>query len=216
MENSIIHPKSFYKKLKQNIHLILLLLILTGCPADQQKKLAKEIYENKMDFNFKDSWKINYHGLSFRLPKKFSGSSFSSYNTTCVDGSDCKTYSIEELQLYFGISEITQRELSNIRFLANEENALEAILEDATRKRKKSINDKGRISEAVSFKKNVNCLIKTVMEPFVKTYNWETDNSSLYYVAAIQKKNRYYIVQFCGRADKMRYFLDDLKKVLNF
>jgi hypothetical protein len=203
-----------FDKLKSFIFLIYLSIILTGCPANQERKSARELYENKMNFNFKESWKINYHGLSFRLPKKFKSNNYFSNNSTCMNGSDCKTYSFNDLNLYFGISEINQDEISNIRFLSNQNNLLEAILEDAAINRKRSMYSNGRVSESIKFKKNVDCLIKTILEPFVKTYSGEEDNSALYYIAAIQKNNRFFVVQFCGRADKMRYFLDDLRKII--
>lgn len=186
--------------------------LLTGCPTNQERKAARTLYENKMNFDFKDSWKIKYHGISFRLPNKFNHNT--SYSSVCNNGVDCKTYAFEELNLYFGISEVKRNELANIGFLSNLANPLEAILEDASVKRSQSIYNNGRVSEPIRFRKNVNCLIKTILEPFSKTYSWESDYSSLYYVVAIQKKDRFYVVQFCGRADKMRYFLDDLRKIL--
>ncbi len=187
--------------------------LLFGCPRNDVKKASREIYQNRMDFNFKDSWNIRFGNLNFILPKKFKNDQ---YTSICINGSKCKTYSIDELNLYLSISEIKKNEASNIVYITNKNNILNAIQADAVLKRKKSLyNEKGKISEITVLKKNPSIIYQTVIESFEKDYSWETDNSSLYYVATIQKKDRFYVIQFTGKSENMRYLLDDFKSILS-
>jgi hypothetical protein len=190
---------------------LLSLLFLTACPAKPETKAARELYQNKMNFDFKQHFKINYNGLKFHLPKKFETDQQISI---CSNGSACKSFSFSDLSLYIGISEIKEEELSSIKYVSKFPNSLDAVLYDAAFKRKESIYHVGRISESISFKCKLSCKLLTVTEPFQKSYSWEDDYSSLYYIAVIQKNNRYYVAQFCGKSDKMIYFLDDFKRIL--
>jgi hypothetical protein len=202
--------------MKNVIHAIILaslVPLLFGCPRNDNKKASREIYQNRMDFNFKDTWKINFGSLSFILPKKFKNDY---YTSICINGGKCKSYSIEDLNLYLSISEIKKNEASNIMYITNEKNILHAIQADAAMKRKKSLyNDKGKISEISIFKTNPSIIYQTVIESFEKEYSWETDNSSIYYISTIQKKNRFYVIQFTGKGENMRYLLDDFKRILS-
>jgi hypothetical protein len=166
-----------------------------------------------MNFNFKSPFKINYNGIEFFLPNKFTRD-YNNYESVCTNGSDIRTFSFGDLNLYFGFSEIKQEELNNILFINDLLNPLNAILEDAALKRKQSMFKVGKVSEVETIKCNQPCKMVTITEPFQKSYSWEEDYSSLYYVAAIKKKNRYYIIQFCGKKDKMIYFLDDFKRII--
>ena len=194
------------------ILIVLLVPLLLGCPRNERKKASREIYQNRMDFNFNDFWKIKYGNLTFTLPKKFKNDY---YYSICTNGSKCKTYSIDDLNLYLSISEIKSNELSNIRYISNEVNTHLAVQLDATLKRKKSINNnKGGISEINHINKNPSIFFQTVMEPFEREYSWQTDQCSIYYIASIQKKQRFYVIQFTGKGEHMRYLLDDFKKIL--
>jgi len=189
------------------------IIVLTGCPAKTERKAAREIYQNNMNFNFKSPFNINYNGIEFFLPNKFTRD-YNNYESVCTNGSDIRTFSFGDLNLYFGFSEIKQEELNNILFINDLLNPLNAILEDAALKRKQSMFKVGKVSEVETIKCNQPCKMVTITEPFQKSYSWEEDYSSLYYVAAIKKKNRYYIIQFCGKKDKMIYFLDDFKRII--
>jgi hypothetical protein len=79
---------------------------LTGCPARSGRKAARAIYENKMNFNFKDPINVNFNGVSFLLQKKFK-KDYNYVKSIFLNGSDCRSYSYEDLLfIYFGISEI--------------------------------------------------------------------------------------------------------------
>ena len=200
-------------KFIQTIGFLASIIVLTGCPAKTERKAAREIYQNNMNFNFKSPFKINYNGIEFLLPNKFTRD-YNNYESVCTNGSDIRTFSFGDLNLYFGFSEIKQEELNNILFINDLLNPLNAILEDAALKRKQSMFKVGEVSEVETIKCNQPCKMVTITEPFQKSYSWEEDYSSLYYVAAIKKKNRYYIIQFCGKKDKMIYFLDDFKRII--
>ena len=200
-------------KFIQTIGILASIIVLTGCPAKTERKAAREIYQNNMNFNFKSPFKINYNGIKFLLPNKFTRD-YNNYESVCTNGSDIRTFSFGDLNLYFGFSEIKQEELNNILFINDLLNPLNAILEDAALKRKQSMFKVGKVSEVETIKCNQPCKMVTITEPFQKSYSWEDDYSSLYYVAAIKKKNRYYIIQFCGKKDKMIYFLDDFKRII--
>ncbi len=205
-------PFNNVEKVIISLLFILVGLVFSGCPANLERKAAREIYQNKMNFNFKDSRKIDYKGLVFRLPKKFETNYYS--NHLCSIGSNCKTYSIGQLQLFFGITQLKQNEVENILYVSQSSNPLKAILQHAAVKRKQSMNNQGRISELLTISSQVNCIMNTVVEPFAKYYSEEADFSTIYYISAIEKNKRYYVIQFCGKADKMRYFLDDFKRIL--
>ena len=202
--------------MKQKFHLficiLILLPILIACPRNEQKKAAREIYQNNMDLNFKDCYNITFNSLQFDLPKKFNNID---YIDVCSNGKECKTYGIDELNLYFGISEIKANELSNIHYLTKINNSLEAIQYDAVGKRTKSIGSNTKVSEVVKFKHKLPIIYQSVIEPFVKRYTFESDYSSIYFVATIQKNNQFFVIQFCGKADKMNYFLDDFETILS-
>ena len=200
-------------KFIQTIGFLASIIVLTGCPAKTERKAAREIYQNNMNFNFKSPFKINYNGIEFFLPNKFTRD-YNNYESVCTNGSDIRTFSFGDLNLYFGFSEIKQEELNNILFINDLLNPLNAILEDAALKRKQSMFKVGKVSEVESIKYQLPSKMVTITEPFQKTYTWEDDNTSLYYVAAIKKKNRYYVIQFCGKKDKMIYFLDDFKQII--
>ena len=200
-------------KFIQTIGFLASIIVLTGCPAKTERKAAREIYQNNMNFNFKSPFKINYNGIEFLLPNKFTRD-YNNYESVCTNGSDIRTFSFGDLNLYFGFSEIKQEELNNILFINDLLNPLNAILEDAALKRKQSMFKVGEVSEVETIKCNQPCIMVTITEPFQKSYSWEEDYSSLYYVAAIKKKNRYYIIQFCGKKDKMIYFFDDFKRII--
>lgn len=189
------------------------IIILTGCPAKTERKAAREIYQNNMNFDFNAHFTINFNGIEFMLPKKFNRN-YNNYESISTNGSDIRTFSIEELNLYLGISEIKKEELSNILFINDLLNPLDATLQDAALKRKQSMFKAGKVSEMETIKCNQPCKMVTITEPFQKSYSWEEDYSSLYYVAAVKKKNHYYVIQFCGKKDKMIYFLDDFKRII--
>lgn len=189
------------------------IIILTGCPAKTERKAAREIYQNNMNFDFNAHFTINFNGIEFMLPKKFNRN-YNNYESISTNGSDIRTFSFEELNLYLGISEIKKEELSNILFVNDLLNPLDATLQDAALKRKQSMFKAGKVSEMETIKFNQPCKMVTITEPFQKSYSWEEDYSSLYYVAAVKKKNRYYVIQFCGKKDKMIYFLDDFKRII--
>lgn len=189
------------------------IIILTGCPAKTERKAAREIYQNNMNFDFNAHFTINFNGIEFMLPKKFNRN-YNNYESISTNGSDIRTFSFEELNLYLGISEIKKEELSNILFVNDLLNPLDATLQDAALKRKQSMFKAGKVSEMETIKCNQSCKMVTITEPFQKSYSWEEDYSSLYYVAAVKKKNRYYVIQFCGKKDKMIYFLDDFKRII--
>ena len=191
-------------KFIQTIVFLLSIIVLTGCPAKTERKAAREIYQNNMDFDFKSPFKINYNGIEFILPKKFTRD-YNNYQSVCTNGSDIRSFSFGDLNLYFGLSEIKQQELNNILFINDLLNPLDAILEDAALKRKQSVFKVGKVSEMENIKCKLSCKMVTITEPFQKSYSWEEDYSSLYYVAAIKKKNRFYVIQFCGKKDKMIY-----------
>ncbi len=193
--------------------IFLFVTILTGCPVNHEKKEAREIFQNKMNFNFNDNFNIHYNGLDFQLPKKFTRN-YNNYQSILTNGSERRTFNFEELSLYFGISEIKREELSNILFIHDLSNPIDAVLQDAALKRKESIYHTGRVSEVNTFKCKLRCKLLSVLEPFHKTYSWEQDYSSLYYIASVKKNNRFYVLQFCGKSDKMIYFLDDFKQIL--
>lgn len=189
------------------------LILLCGCPAKTERKAAREIYQNNMNFDFKEHFKINYNGIEFNLPKKFIRD-YNNYQSVCTNGSDIRTFSFVDLNLYVGLSEIKKEELNNILFINDLLSPIDAILEDAALKRKQSMYKVGKVSEMETIKCNQPCKMVTITEPFQKSYSWEEDYSSLYYIAAIKKKNRYYVIQFCGKKDKMIYFLDDFKRII--
>ncbi len=189
------------------------IIALMGCPAKTERRAAREIYQNNMNFDFNSPFKINFNGIDFILPKKFSRN-YNNYQSICTNGSDIRSFSFGDLNLYFGLSEIKQQELNNILFINDLLNPLDAILEDAALKRKQSMFKVGKVSEMESIKSQLPCKMVTITEPFQKSYSWEEDYSSLYYVAAVKKKNRYYVIQFCGKKDKMIYFLDDFKRII--
>jgi hypothetical protein len=201
------------KMIQYYVSTLVTMILLTGCPAKTERKAAREIYQNKMNFDLKDPFNINYNGIQFVLPNKF-GRNHGTNETICTNGSDCRTFCFDDLNLYFGISEIKHEELSNILFINDLFSPLDAVMQDAAIKRKNSIYKVGRVSEMDSIKSKFPCKILTITEPFQKTYSWEDDYTSLYYVAAIKKKNRYYVIQFCGKKDKMIYFLDDFKRII--
>jgi hypothetical protein len=110
------------------------------------------------------------------LPKKF-GRNHGNYETICTNGSDCRSFSFDDLNLYFGISEIKKGELSNILFINDLLNPLDAVLEDAALKRKQSMFKVGKVSETESIKYQLASKMVTITEPFQKTYTWEEDDS---------------------------------------
>lgn len=201
-----------FKIIRFYLFIFLIATILTGCPADRGRKEARIIYQNKMNFDFKKPFKINYNGLYFMLPKKFSRN-YGNYEAICANGSDCRSFSFEELSLYFGVSEIKEDELSNILFIHDMLNPLDAVLQDAGLKRKESMLN-ANISQINSINGKLSCKMLTVIETFKKWYTYQEDYSSLYYIAAVKKNNRYYIIQFSGKKDKMQYFMDDFKRIL--
>jgi len=208
--------KVFFLKLKiarLYFALFVSFILLNGCPAKTERKAAREIYQNNMNFNFNDPYNINFNGIHFKLPRKFERN-YGNYQFICTNGSDGRSYGFEDLNLYFGISEIKQEEIANILFINDLLKPLDAVLEDAALKRKESIYKKGKVSEMETVACKMPCKMLTISEPFEKAYSWENDYSSIYYVAAIKKKNRYYVIQFCGKKDKMIYLLDDFKRII--
>jgi hypothetical protein len=201
------------KNFIQTIGFLLSIIVLTACPAKTERKAAREIYQNNMNFDFKSPFKINYNDIEFLLPKKFTRD-YNNYQSVCTNGSDIRSFSFGDLNLYFGLSEIKKEELNNILFIHDLLNPVDAILEESAQKRKQSMFKAGKVSEMETIKCNQLCKMVTITEPFQKSYSWEEDYSSLYYVAAIKKKNRYYVIQFCGKKDKMIYFLDDFKRII--
>ena len=184
---------------------------LSGCFRDNQRVASRELFKNKMDFNYSNCLNIKYGGLHFKLPKKFKKEYYLSVNT---NGSKCLTYSIEELSLYFSISEVKEKEASNIRYLNRENNTLQAIQSDAVLKRKKSISIKAKSSESKRLNYNYSFIFQTVTEPYTKEYEWDTNSNSIYYVATLKKNERYYVIQFTGRGENLCYLLDDFKRIL--
>jgi hypothetical protein len=182
-------------------------------PKSLNVSLRSLLHNIKIDVPEIQSLSMNYNGIEFFLPNKFTRD-YNNYESVCTNGSDIRTFSFGDLNLYFGFSEIKQEELNNILFINDLLNPLNAILEDAALKRKQSMFKVGKVSEVETIKCNRPCKMVTITEPFQKSYSWEEDYSSLYYVAAIKKKNRYYIIQFCGKKDKMIYFLDDFKRII--
>ena len=191
--------------------LFFLTTVFSGCFRDASKKTSRELYNNHMDFYFSNGIVIKYSNLHFKLPNKFKKDYYLPVNT---NGKKCLTYSVDELSLYFSISEVNEEEASKIRYLTNEGNTLKAIQYDAVKKRKKSINSNTKSSEVRTLNYRYAFLYQAVTEPYTREYKWDTNSTSTYYIASFKKDNHYFVIQFTGKGENLRYFLDDFKRML--
>lgn len=200
------------KLIFKSLLLFCLISTLFGCFRDASKKASKELYDNRMDFNFSNCKEVKYGNVRFKLPNKFVKEAYINIHT---NGKNALTYGIENLFLYFVISEISKNEAANIRYLTNESNLHQAIQRDATYKRQISINSQtAKCSQVRTLNYKYNFLYQAVTVPYTCEYKWDSNNTSTYYIASFSKNNRYFVIQFTGRGENLRYFLDDFKHIL--
>jgi hypothetical protein len=175
-------------------------------------KAANELYANKMDFK---KWTtLDFEGISFILPQKFEEETSFDYT---IDKYSSKQYSIQSLFLYFSVEKFSDTSATYLQYVNNQKSNLHAVQKYYTNSIQNSlINNysKGfRTSEIKHISRN--CFSQVIIENFNRQNKWDADQTSTYFIATKKIKKSFYVFQFVGKTENMRYLQDDFFKIVN-
>jgi hypothetical protein len=191
----------------------LILPLLVGCPmSNSPTKAANELYANKMDFK---KWgTFNFGGISYILPQKFEEETNFDYT---IDKYSSKQYSLQSLFLYFSVEKFSDTSATYLQYVNNQKSNLHAVQKNYVNSIQNSlINNysKGfRTSEIKHISRN--CFSQVIIEDFNRQNKWDVDQTSTYFIATKKIKKSFYVFQFLGKTENMRYLQDDFFKIVN-
>jgi hypothetical protein len=180
--------------------------------SNSSTKSANELYTNKMDFK---NWvSYNLEDISYMLPQKFEEET--SFNYT-IDKYSSKQYSIQSLFLFFSLEKFSDTSATYLQYVNNEKSNLLAVQKNYVNSIQNSlINNysKGfRTSEIKQISRN--CFSQVIIENFNRQNKWDSDQTSTYFIATKKLKKSFYVFQFVGKTENMRYLQDDFLKIVN-
>jgi hypothetical protein len=188
------------------IILLPLLVLLTACPGNYEPS-SRIIRKNNMDLP--DLEKRAHDGISFKLSSLFEDSYYSDY----ILSKNATTKTIMDLHLHFSVETFTSSDLETLRFLgeSNQNDGLLTIHEHYIDTRMASLDQRKR-----SVRKKVS---KKVGFPGYTTVidgkNEYDEKLATYFISTIEIDGKYHVFQMIGNQDKMGYFFDDYREILN-
>jgi hypothetical protein len=191
----------------------LILPILVGCPmSNSPTKAANELYSNKMDFK---KWTtLDFEGISFILPRKFEEET--NFNYT-IDKYSSKQYSLQSLFLYFSVEKFSDTSATYLQYVNNQKSNLHAVQKNYVNIIQNSLSvnysEGYRTSEIKLLSKN--SLSQVIIQNFNRQNKWDADQTSTYFIATKKIKKSFYVFQFVGKTENMRYLQDDFFKIVN-
>jgi len=194
--------------------LILVLPLLVACPntSNSPSKDANELYKNKMDFK---KWRKNhFSNISFLLPQKFEENNDFYYT---INKFASKQFRIQTLSLYVSVEEFSDTTATYLQYVNNQKSNLHAVQKNYVNSIQNSINrNYGNGSRTSELKKiSRNCFSQVIIENFQRQNKWDSDNSSTYFIATKKIKKSFYVFQFIGRTENLKYLQDDFFKIVN-
>jgi hypothetical protein len=192
---------------------ILILPLLVACPmSNSPTKAANELFANKMDFK---KWAtFNFGGISYILPQKFEEET--NFNYT-IDKYSSKQYSLLSLFLYFSVEKFSDTSATYLQYVNNQKSNLHAVQKNYVNSIQNSLSvnysEGYRTSEIKLLSKN--SLSQVIIQNFNRQNKWDADQTSTYFIATKKIKKSFYVFQFVGKTENMRYLQDDFFKIVN-
>jgi hypothetical protein len=180
--------------------------------SNSPTKAANELYANKMDFK---KWAtIDFEGISFILPQKFGEET--NFNYT-IDKYSSKQYCLLSLFLYFSVEKFSDTSATYLQYVNNQKSNLHAVQKNYVNSIQNSLSvnysEGYRTSEIKLLSKNT--LSQVIIQNFNRQNKWDTDQTSAYFIATKKIKKSFYVFQFIGKTENMRYLQDDFFKIVN-
>jgi hypothetical protein len=203
----------FENMIRTSFLFALILPLLVGCPmSNSPTKAANELYANKMDFK---KWAtFDFEGISFILPQKFEEETSFDYT---IDKYSSKQYSIQSLFLYFSVEKFSDTSATYLQYVNNQKSNLHAVQKNYINSIQNSLKgnyyEGFRTSEIKHISRN--CLSQVIIENFSRQNKWDSDQTSTYFIATKKIKKSFYVFQFVGKSENMRYLQDDFFKIVN-
>jgi len=213
-KNNTYSKLSVFLIMKFNKYILILILpILSACPtAKSPTKDANELYSNRMNFK---KWEKNvFYDISFLLPEKFEEKK---YSHITISSKKSLTKSIESLSLYFSVEIFDETKASEISYLLNEPQFINAVQSNYVKRINYSNNsnyEKLRISNIKKIGKENKCISQVLIQNFNRQNKWDVDYTLTYFVATKKIKSNFYVFQFIGKSTNMNYLYDDFLRIV--
>lgn len=156
-----------------------------------------------------DLEKRSHNGISFLLSALFEDSYYSDY----VLQKNATTKVIMDLHLHFSVETFTSSDLETLRFLgeSNKNDGLLTIHEHYINTRMASLDQRKRSIRKIVSKKVGFPGYTTV----IYGKNEYDEKPATYFISTIEIDGKYFVFQMIGNQDKMGYFFDDYREILN-
>lgn len=190
--------------------LLLLFPLLQACPPVNTNRLGRKLKENHMNF---PKWeKANWQGNSFNIPADLETENDSKSYTLSDEN---VIYSSWEISSFFIFEEFNTEEAENFKYIVGGQSNLEAVHEGYVKARsKKSSYRSFRVSQRKKLKLKYQNFSTVVIENFIRESSYDNASNVMCFITTLKKKNKIYVIQLSGRADKMPYLYDDYLKIV--
>lgn len=192
--------------------LILISVVLTGCPSDESNGRAnlsdlEKLQNNGMDFP--NIERFDFGGLRYRLSNLFYNSGYTGF--VLADDYDVKVN--DELNLYFSIERFTLSDAESIRyeFDIDSMSLLDAVHDNYAIKRNASLEEatisiKKAVPESVGF---------TGVMQTISGVNYEDIPPNTYFFASLEVGDDIIVVHLIGKEENMGYLYDDFIDIIS-
>jgi hypothetical protein len=195
-------------KILKLISLIVIVFVVTGCPATNYESDSKKIQNNNM--NFPNLEKQYYNGIKYKLSDMFEND----YDDDYVLTDNASTKIVYGLDVNFSIEAFNQEEAEVIQYAFDDEiDLFNAVHDNYVLKRKASLYE-----PSISIKKPTP---KNVGYPgYIQVingspYSYDEDEGSSYFTATLNIDGIYYVFQLIGKKSNMGYLYDDFIDILS-
>ena len=195
--------------MKRLIVMIILLPLLTACPADNEEAedTLKTFREN--DYNFSEFKKQGYKNIRFKMPKSFD---IDYGNRHCYKSSALNRRDYT-LGIIFTVERFTEDDLESELmedYYLVDEDLLNSFHDAYADRRYESLTN-----ASISFKKDTkkNIKFKGVTQT-LSGRNSSYSDDVYYAMATLKVRKEYYIFQFISKREMMDYVYDDFERLL--
>jgi len=192
------------------IWILCLFPLLQACPPVNKNRLGRILNENHMNF---PKWKnANWQGNSFIIPMDLETEN-DTYTTTI--SKENVVYSSNEISMFIVFEEFNLDEAENYNYIVGGQSNLEAVHEGYVEARStKSEYRSFRVSQRKKLKLKFQNFSTVVIENFIRESSYDNESNVMCFITTLKKKEKFYVIQLSGRADKMPYLYDDYLKII--
>lgn len=190
--------------------LLLLFPLLQACPPVNTNRLGKKLRENNMNF---PAWeKKAWQGNTYIVPKDFDTEN--DINYISISEENVK-YDNWEIRISLLLEEFDMNDAEHFQYIVDGNSKLESVHQAYVDTRSKNGGyRKFSVSQRKKLKLKYQNYSTVVIENFVREYSYDDESNVTCFITTLKKKDKFYVIQLSGRADKMNYLYDDYLKIV--